>query len=211
MASAAVAPDIAREPKGNSARRQQVIDAAAATFARLGYHGASTRAIADVLGIKVASLYFHIASKEDALEEICALGTRRSMQYLGQALEEADDLEGRLRQFFRRQREDLVAHADYVSVAIHEGRHLPEVAKRRLGKLSAKFRQMMDGMFAEAADRGELHPGITPRQARFVLIATMRSISELCPPGRIRDFDFIMSGWVEAVIRGLVAQIRAPE
>lgn len=211
MVIATAVLETAREPKGNTARRQQVIDAAAATFSRLGYHGASTRAIADALGIKVASFYFHIASKEDALEEICAHGTRRSMLYIAQALEAADDLAERVRHFFCQQREDFVANADYVSVAIHEGRHLPELAKQRLGQLSGQFRGVLDGMFAEAAARGELHPAITPRQARFVLVAAMRSISELYVSGRIRDFDVIMSGWVEATIRALVAEYRPPE
>lgn len=210
MPTAAALSEPVSESKGNSARRQQVIDAAAATFSRLGYHGVSTRAIADMLGIKVASLYFHINSKEDALEEICALGTSRALHYLGKAREQADDLPNRLRHFFRHQRDDFVEHADYVSVAIYEGRHLPPDARKRLGSLTSEFRSRLDAMFAEAAACGELHPAITPRQARFILIAMMRSLSGLYVGGNIRDFDEIMSSWVETTLRGLVIDYRAP-
>jgi AcrR family transcriptional regulator len=195
----------------NSARRQQVIDAAAAAFARLGYHGASTRAIADILGIKVASLYFHIESKDDALEEICTLGARRARSYLERALGEADDLPGKIRQFFHYMRDDWVAHADYVRVSIHESRYLSIAAKARLDVFTGAFRKRLDQMFEEAATRGELVEGTTPRQARFLLIATMRSTSDLYAGGNIRDFDDIMKAWVEAIIRGLTVKTQLLE
>ena len=37
-------------------------------FAERGYHGATTQDIADVLGIRQASLYYYFPSKEAALE-----------------------------------------------------------------------------------------------------------------------------------------------
>jgi AcrR family transcriptional regulator len=192
----------------NTARRQQVIDAAAAAFARLGYHGASTRAIADILGIKVPSLYFHIESKDDALEEICTLGVQRAHSYLERALGETDDLAGKIRHFFHYLRDDWLAHADYVRVSIHESRYLSAAAKARLDVLTGAFRKRLDQMFEEAAARGELNESITPRHARFLLIATMRSSSDLYAGGNIRDLDDIMKGWVEAIIRGLTVKTR---
>jgi AcrR family transcriptional regulator len=195
--------DMSYEPPRNSPRRQQVIDAAASIFSRMGFHGASTRAIADMLGMKVASLYFHIESKDDALEEICVLGMHRSKIYLEQALEAEPDLAARIRYFFQLLREDYFAHADYVNVSIHESRYLTANAKIRLGAISRVFRAQLDAMFEAAAANGELHPAITPRQARFMVIATMRSSSELYARGSIRDFDNIMQAWVEAIIRSL--------
>ena len=38
------------------------------------YHGTSTQAIADVLGMRQASLYYYFASKEAALELVCEKG-----------------------------------------------------------------------------------------------------------------------------------------
>src|SRR6187399_1379628 len=53
-------------------RAPQIIDAAAKVFAERGYHGATTQDIADVLGIRQASLYYYFPSKEVALEVVCA-------------------------------------------------------------------------------------------------------------------------------------------
>src|SRR5215510_13895137 len=59
-----------------SARRRapEIIEAAARVFAERGFHGATTQDIADVLGIRQASLYYYFPSKEVALEEVCARG-----------------------------------------------------------------------------------------------------------------------------------------
>ena len=58
-----------------SARRlSEITDAAAKVFARRGYHGASTQDIADVLGMRQASLYYYFESKEAALEAVCVSG-----------------------------------------------------------------------------------------------------------------------------------------
>ena len=56
-------------------RSEEIIDAAARVFAERGYHGTSTQAIADVLGMRQASLYYYFPSKEAALEIVCIRGT----------------------------------------------------------------------------------------------------------------------------------------
>src|SRR5215813_13369149 len=61
-------------PGGAGERRMQIMDAAARVFAVKGFHGATTQDIADVLGIKQASLYYYFPSKEAALETVCLIG-----------------------------------------------------------------------------------------------------------------------------------------
>src|SRR5690348_18461810 len=55
-------------------RAPEIIDAAARVFAERGFHGATTQDIADVLGIRQASLYYYFSSKEGALELVCQKG-----------------------------------------------------------------------------------------------------------------------------------------
>src|SRR3954468_22146616 len=65
------------EPRGATGLRRrltEVIGAAAKVFAERGYHGASTQDIANVLGIRQASLYYYFDSKEAALEAVCRYG-----------------------------------------------------------------------------------------------------------------------------------------
>ena len=57
-------------------RYREVLDAAATIFAEKGYAGASTRDIAERLGIRQASLYYYFPSKEAALAAICEIGVK---------------------------------------------------------------------------------------------------------------------------------------
>ena len=54
-------------------RYREVLDAAAMCFAERGYLGAGTREIAERLGIRAASLYYYLPSKEAALFAVCKL------------------------------------------------------------------------------------------------------------------------------------------
>src|ERR1043165_6545784 len=61
-------------PRRTHRRSPEIAEAAAEVFAELGYHGATTQKIADVLRIRQASLYYYFPSKEAALERVCLQG-----------------------------------------------------------------------------------------------------------------------------------------
>lgn len=53
-----------------NARRQEIVEAAARVFDRLGYTGASLSAVATELGVDRATLYYYFSSKEQLFDEI---------------------------------------------------------------------------------------------------------------------------------------------
>lgn len=55
---------------GGLSPRDEIIDHAARLFVRRGYAATSTREIADAVGIRQASLYYHFAGKEAVLREL---------------------------------------------------------------------------------------------------------------------------------------------
>src|SRR5262252_3192324 len=68
------AASVRRKSGGRRRRSGEILDAAARVFATRGYHGATTQQIADLLGIRQASLYYYFPSKEVALEIVCLQG-----------------------------------------------------------------------------------------------------------------------------------------
>ena len=83
-------PTTARwEPTPRWERRyREVLDAAAAVFAEKSYAGASTRDIAERLGVRQASLYYYFPSKESALAAICELGVKDFISNLQEIIAE---------------------------------------------------------------------------------------------------------------------------
>ena len=68
------------QTEGGAETRQRILKAAAVLFARRGFHGTSTRDIANEVGIRQPSLFHHFPSKQAMLAELLD-------RDLGQALE----------------------------------------------------------------------------------------------------------------------------
>ncbi len=65
-------PRLAPRRRQGRTPRAEILDAAAELFTTQGYASTSTRAVADAVGIRQASLYHHFAAKDDILEALLA-------------------------------------------------------------------------------------------------------------------------------------------
>jgi AcrR family transcriptional regulator len=73
-------PRHAPDEGGGLSPREQILEAAAALFVEQGFAATSTRAIADRVGIRQASLYYHFAGKDDILLELLRTSVRPSLE-----------------------------------------------------------------------------------------------------------------------------------
>lgn len=79
----------ARVDDGRTAR-EQILDAAAELFASRGYAATSTRDIADRVGIRQASLYYHVAGKPQLLRELLDVSVQPTLVGLDELLANPD-------------------------------------------------------------------------------------------------------------------------
>ncbi|HWS33636.1 MAG TPA: helix-turn-helix domain-containing protein [Actinoplanes sp.] len=80
------APSVGRPRSGarrlpSASARDEILDAAAELFAQRGYAATSTRLIAERVGIRQASLYYHFANKEQMLAELLEATVRPSLDH----------------------------------------------------------------------------------------------------------------------------------
>lgn len=66
----------------NLSPRDQILDVCARLFTQYGYAATSTRDIADAVGIRQASLYYHFAGKPQILEELLAHTVRPTLDLI---------------------------------------------------------------------------------------------------------------------------------
>lgn len=83
-------PRATRQRGGGLAPRDEILDHAAALFAERGYSGTTTRAIAERVGIRQASLYYHFAGKDEILLELLESSVRPSLGFVDALLTHAD-------------------------------------------------------------------------------------------------------------------------
>ncbi|NUP50368.1 MAG: TetR/AcrR family transcriptional regulator [Catenulispora sp.] len=77
------------DPAPDLTAREQILDAAAALFVTQGFGSTSTRAIAEAVGIRQASLYYHFAGKDDILAELLERTVRPSAELAAQLQQRA--------------------------------------------------------------------------------------------------------------------------
>lgn len=64
---------------GTSSPREQILDAASKLFVEKGFAATSTREIAEMVGIRQASLYYHFSGKDEILQELLRRSVRPSL------------------------------------------------------------------------------------------------------------------------------------
>jgi AcrR family transcriptional regulator len=105
-------------------RRRAIEDAASDLFRRHGYAATSVRDIARALDIQGASLYAHVASKEDVLWAIVDRVASRFEMAAGAVPAGTDDADATLRRLVRAHVEVVTGDVGEAQVFIHEWRHL---------------------------------------------------------------------------------------
>lgn len=158
-------------------RRKAVIDAAARVFAGRGYHGASTQDIADLLGMRQASLYYYFSSKEAALEEVCARGTEGFIEAAEAILASPDGAEVRLRRLLAAHVMPLQDRSDYVLTFLNERKWLPPDSRRRIGRLSRRLEAIFERIIREGMASGEFRSDLDPRLTTLGLLGMMNAVA----------------------------------
>jgi AcrR family transcriptional regulator len=107
-------------------RRRAIEDAASVLFRRQGYAATSIRDIARALDIQGASLYAHVASKEEVLRSIVDRVATRFERAADEARIDGGDADVLLAALIRAHVAVATADVGEASVFVHEWRHLSE-------------------------------------------------------------------------------------
>lgn len=141
-------------------QKQLAIRSAASVFAEKGFHGASTKDIAERMGIKQGSLYYYFKSKEEALGEVCLFGIEEYVQRMKSIATSDQPFESKLMatitshlSSYRERNEALKVHND-------ERLYLPEEKRAKLKELGSNYRQQLETIFEEGASTGALRESI---------------------------------------------------
>jgi AcrR family transcriptional regulator len=158
-------------------RAPQIIEAAARVFAEHGFHGATTQDIADVLGIKQASLYYYFSSKEAALELVCLKGVEGFFDAAKAIAARPESATKRLTLLIKSHLSPLVDRPDFVRVFLNERQHLPRESRRRIGRWSRGLERIFEDVITEGVKRGEFRAELNARLATLAILGMCNAAS----------------------------------
>jgi AcrR family transcriptional regulator len=188
-------------------RRQAIEDVASALFHERGYAATSVRDIARALDIRGASLYAHVASKEDVLWAI----VERAATAFEQAADEA--IAGtagaaagkRLATLIHGHVRVITADPELASVFVNEWRHLSAQRRQLILVRRDAYQQRFHDLIGAGIDSGEFVPTDPALAATFILTALNGIATWYSPLGRL-DVDSIAdhyAGLALAALKGV--------
>jgi TetR/AcrR family transcriptional regulator, cholesterol catabolism regulator len=187
-----VVPIAARRSRSPRRRAPEIIDAAARVFAERGFHGATTQDIADVLGIRQASLYYYFPSKEGALELVCLKGVEGFVEAAKTIAGSPGSAGDRLEWLIRTHLLPLTDRSDFVKVFLNERQHLPSESRRRIGKWSRGLERIFEDVLKDGVRSGEFRHDLDTRLATLAILGMANAAAgwyrkEEVPIERIAD------------------------
>ena len=189
-------------------RSDEISDAAARVFAERGYHGTTTQAIADVLGMRQASLYYYFPSKEAALELVCARGTDGFVEGAEAVMESAGTPLEKLARLITAHLAPIDTMPDYVRVFINERRYLPTASRRRIGRKSRRIERFFEHVILAGIADGSIRPGADARLAMLAVLGMCNAVINWREADRARDMHRVAAEFASLIANGLVANGR---
>ena len=169
-------------PRASTESRQKSIAAAArALIAERGFEGLRTRDIAERVGINIATLHYHVPTKQALVrlvaqslrEDFMAQHRRRPREGLDPAarleLEFAD-----FREFFENDQQLLVVMAELGARARRDAEVESEIVPMHAG-----WHAQIAALLAEGRDDGSFNPAIDPEAVATIVIGSMTACLRL--------------------------------
>jgi AcrR family transcriptional regulator len=184
-------------------RADAIVDAAARVFAERGYHGASTQAIADVLGMRQASLYYYFASKEAALELVCEKGVDGFVESAEEIAARRDAPLARLRALITSHLAPNETKRDYVKVFINERRYLPDASRRRIGRKGRRIERCFEDVIRAGIEDGSIRADTDVRLTMLAILGMCNSVINWRAGDQSKDSGRAAAALGKLVIGGL--------
>lgn len=182
-----------------SPKYAEILDAAARLFSERGYRNTSMRELSDAVGLKAGSLYSHISSKEQILQEL-VLDVGGLMVA---AAARADTLDGtaveRLEAYIRNHLQLVQRHRPAVALLTFEWRSLehPEQAVA----LRDQTEKHLSNILEDGLAAGEFYP-VDDRWARFVVLSVTNWSSQWFSGDGAQSPAEVAQGFVNVLMSG---------
>lgn len=172
---------------------ERVLREAAALFRTNGYDATTTRALAERLGVKKASLYHHVSSKEKLLYDLCML----SMDDMGVRIEEvlasADGPMERLRALIRCHVATMLENPDPHTSSLLELRALTGEWRELVLERRHRYESQVAELIDEGQRSGDIRTDTDAHLLAVLMLGTMNwpilwyQPSGLVTPERLAD------------------------
>jgi AcrR family transcriptional regulator len=157
--------------KKTSPRKEVILSKAARLFREKGYNATSMRDLAEEVGVEAASLYNHINSKSEILQEICFKVANRFMSHIEQVTQQDQPAIKKLDAILRFHIRNMLELYEEVYVSDREWKHLSEPYLFNFQNQRRVYRQRIASIIEEGIQKGEIKQIDAPTAVLIILHA----------------------------------------
>jgi AcrR family transcriptional regulator len=190
------------QSKRNSTKKEVIIEKASRLFREKGFGAASMRDLADQVGVEAASLYNHIQSKAEILQTICFRVANAFMSNLEVVEASPQPTLKKMEAIIRLHIRMMLDQYEYVYIADHEWRHLPEPYLSNFLNQRRGYRKRLGDIIEEGISRGEIK-AIEPYTAVLVILSAISGIDSWQRSRKSTTAEALETNMVKYLIDGL--------
>lgn len=166
--------------------RRLILNTAARLLRSGGYHQTTLREIAEAVGIRKASLYYHFASKEEIVEAVVNDGVRFVHEAVVDALAAAEGAvpRARLEAAIAAHLTALHGNSDYTSASIKVFTFGENPAPDSVRRVRRAYEDVWRELIAELQESGALPRERAPDVLRYLLLGAMNGSIDWFRPER---------------------------
>jgi TetR/AcrR family transcriptional regulator, cholesterol catabolism regulator len=188
--------------KKNSTKKEVIIEKASRLFREKGFGAASMRDLAEHVGVEAASLYNHIQSKSEILQTICFKVANEFMTNLDALEASPQSTLKKMEAVIRLHIRMMLDQYEFVYIADHEWRHLPEPYLSNFLNQRRNYRKRLGDIIEEGIEKGEMK-SIDAYTAVLVILSAISGIDSWQRSRKSTSAEALESNMVKYLIEGL--------
>lgn len=191
----------------NGTRKDVIIAKAAKLFREKGFSATSMRDLAEHVGVEAASLYNHISSKAEILQEICFKTANNFMSHI----EEVDATPNKtaiekIQAILRFHIRQMLDNYEEVYVSDREWKHLTDPYLSNMQTQRRAYRQRIASVIEDGIRKGEIKPIDAPT-AVLIMLHAVSGIESWHRSKKKITGDVLEDNMVQILVDGLRKQV----
>ena len=161
--------------KKNSPRKEVILEKAAQLFRKNGFNATSMRDLAENVGVEAASLYNHINSKAELLQEICFKIANKFTDHMDEVIASDQTAIAKIEAILRFHIRQMIHNYEEVYVSDREWKHLTDPYLSNFKSQRRTHRQRIASIIEEGIQKEQIKKIDAPT-AVLILLHAVRGI-----------------------------------
>ncbi|MBP2831594.1 TetR family transcriptional regulator [Aquimarina sp. U1-2] len=184
-------------------RKQEIINAAAILFKEKGYSAVTMRDLAKAMGIKAASLYNHIQSKQEILSTIIIDLAEKFTSGMNQIVSSDIAATQKLEQIIELHIDVTLSNADGLASLNNDWMHLEEKNLQYFEKMRHDYEENFRSIIKKGVYQGDIQP-LNIEIMVFSTLSTLRTLYLWYPRQNDIEAKILKRDMITALLKGIV-------